>query len=144
VVKRGTATRAKVIEREDIGGKTGSSNEYRDAWFSGFGGDLVTTVWVGNDDFKSLGRGELGGRAALPIWISYMQSALKDKPANDFVLVPPAGVVTASIGAGGNLLPEGTPGALTEYFKSEDYERLTTSYLMPDYSESGEEAFEIF
>lgn len=144
VVKRGTATRAKVIEREDIGGKTGSSNEFRDAWFSGFGGDLVTTVWVGKDDFTSLGRGELGGRAALPIWISYMQAALKDVPANEFVLAPPNGVVTASIGAGGNLLPDGTPGALTEYFKVEDYERLTTSYLAPEYSDEGEEAFDIF
>ena len=139
-----TATAAKVIKREDIGGKTGSTNDHRDAWFSGFGGDLVTTVWVGNDDFKSLGRGEYGGRAALPIWIAFMQSAMKDVPLNEFTLTPPAGIVTASIGAGGNLLPDGTPGALTEYFKSEDYDRLTTSYLTPEYSDDAEDTFDIF
>jgi len=125
VVKRGTATAAKVLNREDIGGKTGSTNDHRDAWFSGFGGNLVTTVWVGKDNFKPLGYGEYGGRAALPIWINYMGAALKDIPQTD--LTPPNGVVTASISASGNLLPEGTPGALTEYFKQEDYDRLISS-----------------
>jgi penicillin-binding protein 1A len=125
VVKRGTATAAKVLKREDIGGKTGSTNDHRDAWFSGFGGNLVTTVWVGKDNFKPLGYGEYGGRAALPIWISFMGVTLKDIPEND--LTPPNGVVTAKISASGNLLPEGTPGALTEYFKQEDYDRLISS-----------------
>src|SRR5690606_3112373 len=55
VVRRGTATAARVLEREDVGGKTGSTNDHRDAWFSGFGGPYVTTVWVGRDDFHSLG-----------------------------------------------------------------------------------------
>lgn len=125
VVKRGTATAAKVLNREDIGGKTGSTNDHRDAWFSGFGGNLVTTVWVGKDNFKPLGYGEYGGRAALPIWINYMGAALKDIPITD--QTPPNGIVTASISASGNLLPEGTPGALTEYFKQEDYDRLISS-----------------
>jgi penicillin-binding protein 1A len=125
VVKRGTATAAKVLNREDIGGKTGSTNDHRDAWFSGFGGNMVTTVWVGKDNFKPLGYGEYGGRAALPIWINYMGATLKDVPETD--LTPPNGVVTASISASGNLLPEGTPGALTEYFKQEDYDRLISS-----------------
>ncbi|MEO8000903.1 MAG: penicillin-binding protein 1A [Arenimonas sp.] len=125
VVKRGTATAAKVLNREDIGGKTGSTNDHRDAWFSGFGGNLVTTVWVGKDNFKPLGYGEYGGRAALPIWINYMGAALKDIPQAD--LTPPNGIVTASISASGNLLPAGTPGALTEYFKQEDYDRLISS-----------------
>ncbi len=62
VVQRGTGTAAKVLGREDIGGgKTGSTNDHRDAWFSGFGGPLATTVWVGRDDFKSLGYREYGG-----------------------------------------------------------------------------------
>jgi penicillin-binding protein 1A len=124
VVKRGTATEAKKMGREDIGGKTGSTNDHRDAWFSGFGGKFVTTVWVGKDDFKPLGRGEYGGRAALPIWIDFMQTSLKGLPEND--MSPPNGVVTASISASGNLMPEGA-GGLTEYFKQEDYDRLTTS-----------------
>ncbi len=125
VVKRGTATAAKVLKREDIGGKTGSTNDHRDAWFSGFGGNVVTTVWVGKDNFKPLGYGEYGGRAALPIWIDFMGVTLKDVPETD--LTPPNGIVTAKISASGNLLPEGTPGALTEYFKQEDYDRLISS-----------------
>src|SRR5690606_14716183 len=68
VVQRGTGTSAKVLGREDAAGKTGSTNDHRDAWFSGFGGDVVTTVWVGRDDFRSLGYREYGGKAALPIW----------------------------------------------------------------------------
>lgn len=143
VVKRGTATAAKVLERDDIGGKTGSTNEYRDAWFSGFGGDLVTTVWVGKDDFNSLGRGEYGGKAALPIWIGYMRAALQDVP----VVVPevPAGIVTASISpASGRLMPEGSPGSIQEYFKREDYDRITSSGFDVDPELSNEEAFDIF
>jgi penicillin-binding protein 1A len=143
VVKRGTATAAKVLERDDIGGKTGSTNDHRDAWFSGFGGDLVTTVWVGKDDFSSLGRREYGGKAALPIWINYMRVALKDVPVVE--AVPPPGIVTAAISPStGRLLPEGTPGALTEYFKREDYERITTSGFDLDPELSNEEAFDIF
>ena len=80
VVQRGTGTAAKVLEREDVGGKTGSTNDHRDAWFSGVRRPLVTTVWVGRDDFKSLGYREYGGKAALPIWIDYMRVALKDQP----------------------------------------------------------------
>ena len=125
VVKRGTATAAKVLKREDIGGKTGSTNDHRDAWFSGFGGNVVTTVWVGKDNFKPLGYGEYGGRAALPIWINFMGATLKDIPETD--LTPPNGIVTVKISASGNILPEGTPGALTEYFKQEDYDRLISS-----------------
>jgi penicillin-binding protein 1A len=143
VVKRGTATAARVLERDDLGGKTGSTNDHRDAWFSGFGGDLVTTVWVGNDDFSSLGGREYGGRAALPIWIDYMRVALKDVPVVE--AVPPPGIVTATISpATGRLMPEGTPGALTEYFKREDYERITTSGFDLDPELSNEEAFDIF
>ena len=143
VVKRGTATAAKVLERDDIGGKTGSTNEYRDAWFSGFGGDLVTTVWVGKDDFNTLGRGEYGGKAALPIWIGYMRAALQDVP----VAVPevPAGIVTASISpSSGRLMADGSPGSIEEYFKREDYDRITTGGFDLDPELSNEEAFDIF
>lgn len=128
VVKRGTATQAKVLERADIGGKTGSTNDYRDAWFSGFGGDLVTTVWVGNDDFKSLGRGEYGGRAALPIWINYMRAALAGVPLKN--MEPPTGIVKTSAG---------------EYFKIEQYEQDLLNTL-PDenYQDYSEQAYDIF
>jgi penicillin-binding protein 1A len=143
VVKRGTATAAKVLERDDIGGKTGSTNEYRDAWFSGFGGDLVTTVWVGKDDFNTLGRGEYGGKAALPIWIGYMRRALDGVP----VVVPevPAGIITASISpSSGRLVPDGSPGSIEEYFKREDYDRITSSGFDLEPELSNEEAFDIF
>ena len=143
VVKRGTATAARVLEREDIGGKTGSTNDHRDAWFSGFGGDLVTTVWVGKDDFKSLGRGEYGGKAALPIWINYMRTALDGVPQRE--LVPPSGIITASVSpSSGRLVPEGTPGSITDFFKSEDYDRITSAGFDVDPSLSDEEAFDIF
>lgn len=143
VVKRGTATAAKVLECDDIGGKTGSTNEYRDAWFSGVGGDLVTTVWVGKDDFNTLGRGEYGGKAALPIWIGYMRTALEGVP----VVEPevPAGIVTASISpSSGRLMADGSPGSIQEYFKREDYDRITSSGFDLDPELSNEEAFDIF
>jgi penicillin-binding protein 1A len=143
VVQRGTGTAAKVLGRADIGGKTGSTNDYRDAWFSGLGGDLVTTVWVGKDDFNSLGRGEYGGKAALPIWIGYMDVALREVP----VVEPdvPAGIVVASINpSSGRLMPEGSPGSIQEYFKREDYDRITTSGFDLEPDLSNEEAFDIF
>ncbi len=145
VVLRGTATAAKVLERADIGGKTGSTNNHRDAWFSGFGGDLVTTVWVGKDNFESLGYREYGGKAALPIWINYMRTALDGVPVSD--ATPPNGIITASINRGtGSLVPEGTPGALVEYFKSEDYDRIVAGgYNQLDVGDATQtEAFDIF
>jgi penicillin-binding protein 1A len=143
VVKRGTATAAKVLNREDIGGKTGSTNEHRDAWFSGFGGDVVTTVWVGKDDFKSLGYREYGGKAALPIWINFMRAALDGVP--DVVEGPPPGVVTVAISPGsGNILPEGTPGSIKDYMRQEDYDRLQASGFMDNFGEASEESYDIF
>ena len=142
VVKRGTATAAKVLGREDVGGKTGSTNNHRDAWFSGFGGSVVTTVWVGRDDFRSLGYREYGGKAALPIWISYMKSALKGQPER--IPDPPDGMVKVGVGANGRLLPGG--GGITEWVKIEDLERMETDLgpeLDPN-AQPAEEAFDIF
>jgi penicillin-binding protein 1A len=145
VVLRGTATAAKVINRADIGGKTGSTNDHRDAWFSGFGGNLVTTVWVGRDNFESLGYREYGGKAALPIWIAYMQVTLKDVPLMDNT--PPNGIVTVQINrATGNLVPDGTPGAMTDYMKSEDYDRIVAGGQGPsDIGDSDDtQSYDIF
>ena len=143
VVQRGTGRAATAIGRPDIGGKTGSTNDYRDAWFSGFGGDLVTTVWVGKDDFSTLGRGEYGGKAALPIWINYMDAALKDVPL--YEPEPPTGLVTASVDASsGRLVPEGTPGSVRDYFKREDYDRISAQGFDVEAVLSNEEAFDIF
>ncbi|MDJ0880781.1 MAG: penicillin-binding protein 1A, partial [Gammaproteobacteria bacterium] len=82
VVRRGTAVRAKVLGRSDLAGKTGTTNDQKDAWFSGFNDQVVTTAWVGFDDQKSLGARETGGRAALPMWIDFMREALQGLPVN--------------------------------------------------------------
>src|SRR5207248_691176 len=90
VVEAGTAQRVKVLERP-IAGKTGTSNESRNAWFIGFTPDLVAGVWVGFDNNDPLGPNETGGRAAIPVWLDFMQDTLKKMPVRDFVV--PQGVV---------------------------------------------------
>jgi penicillin-binding protein 1A len=80
VIQYGTARRAKVLNRTDIAGKTGTTNEQKDAWFAGYHPTAVTIVWVGFDDHEPLGRGETGGVAALPIWIDFMRVALNEAP----------------------------------------------------------------
>ncbi|WP_082824118.1 penicillin-binding protein 1A [Crenobacter luteus] len=91
VVRYGTANRAMSLGRMDLAGKTGTTNENRDAWFSGFNPNLVAITWVGYDQPKSLGRYGYGGTVALPIWINYMANALKGQP--EVELPAPAGVV---------------------------------------------------
>jgi penicillin-binding protein 1A len=143
VVKRGTGRGALVLERGDLGGKTGSTNDHRDAWFAGFGGHLATTAWVGMDDFSSLGAGEFGGKAALPMWIDFMRVALAGVPeaATDM----PNGIATALINpASGLLVPPGTPGALPELFKVEDIARLESRMATSGQNASEQEAFDIF
>jgi penicillin-binding protein 1A len=83
VVELGTAQKAKVLQRP-VAGKTGTTNNYTDAWFIGFTPSLTCGVWVGYDKKKPLGRGETGARAALPIWIDFMERVLKDKPIQTF------------------------------------------------------------
>lgn len=80
VITRGTGRKALTLKRNDLAGKTGTTNDYVDAWFSGFNSQIATTVWVGFDNPTSMGRGEAGGVAALPIWIDYMQTALVNTP----------------------------------------------------------------
>ena len=140
VVQRGTGTAAKALGREDVGGKTGSTNDHRDAWFSGFGGPYATTVWVGRDDFRSLGYREYGGKAALPIWIDYMRVALKDQPvaSNE----PPDGMVKVYVDSSGGLSTSGAGTA--EYVKVEDLERMQESLDMFGADVEDEAAFDIF
>jgi penicillin-binding protein 1A len=83
VIRRGTGRRAAALGRP-AAGKTGTTNDAMDAWFVGFTPDLVAGAWVGFDEKKPLGRKETGGRAALPIWLSFMQKALEGKPVTDF------------------------------------------------------------
>lgn len=77
VIERGTGRRALALDRSDIAGKTGTTNEQKDTWFSGFNHSLATTVWVGFDQPAPLGRGEFGATTALPIWLDYMKVALE-------------------------------------------------------------------
>jgi penicillin-binding protein 1A len=84
VVKLGTATDAKALGRSDLAGKTGTTNDQRDAWFNGFTPTHVASAWVGYDNFKPLGHYETGGAAALPMWIEYMRTALKKTPVAIF------------------------------------------------------------
>ena len=95
VVRRGTAARVRELGRRDFAGKTGTTNDQRDAWFSGFNGELAATAWVGFDAMQPLGRRETGGRAALPVWMKFMQAALADKAES--VLPEPVGLVRAKI-----------------------------------------------
>jgi penicillin-binding protein 1A len=127
VVRRGTGHDAMVLKRSDLAGKTGSTNDHRDAWFNGYNDDLVASVWVGFDDFSSLGRsngvGEFGAQAALPMWIEFMRTALKGVPEQPFEMPP--GITTARIDkATGQLAPAGDPDSLLEVFKVEDVARL--------------------
>ena len=83
VIKLGTGRRALVLERRDLAGKTGTTNEQRDAWFAGYQPEVVSVVWMGFDQHKPLGKRETGGVAALPIWIDFMREALADVPQVD-------------------------------------------------------------
>lgn len=118
VITRGTGRRALALERKDLGGKTGTTNGPMDAWFSGFNRDVVTTTWVGFDEYTPLGRREFGGTAALPIWIDYMRTALKDSP--DVPRPLPPGIVRVRIDPDSGLLAEpGQRNAIFEYFRKE-------------------------
>jgi penicillin-binding protein 1A len=116
VIKRGTGRRAMSLGRNDLAGKTGTTNDQRDAWFCGFNTSLVTTVWVGFDQVQPLGAGETGSRAALPMWIDYMKSALQGVTASS--LAQPPDLVTVRIDAKTGLrLPPGEAGGLFEFFR---------------------------
>ena len=119
VIKRGTGRRALAMGRSDLAGKTGTTNESKDSWFSGYNADYTTTVWSGFDQPESLGRMEFGGTVALPIWMSYMSVALKDKPAH--LLPEPPGILTLRVDPiTGRAASPGNANAYFELFKSED------------------------
>jgi len=116
VVRMGTATRAMRLKRNDLAGKTGTTNEFVDAWFAGFQPALVAIVWMGFDQPKTLGRNETGGSAALPIWIDYMAVALKNVPEEGFN--PPPGVIVMPVNAETGLRADEGSG-INEYFYQE-------------------------
>lgn len=119
VITRGTAARARALQRPDLAGKTGTTNEQKDAWFSGYNGDLVATVYVGFDQPATLGRREYGGTAALPVWMTFMAEALEGRPESTQPM--PDGLVNARIDPDtGRTARPGSDNALFEVFKEED------------------------
>jgi len=115
VIERGTGAAAKSLNRSDLAGKTGTTNDVNDAWFSGYNADLVATCWVGFDQLKSLGAKETGGRAALPMWIRFMGEVLKDSPPAE--LPRPEGLVTVRVNRSSGLQDSSTSGnAIFETF----------------------------
>jgi penicillin-binding protein 1A len=137
VIRRGTGVRARSLNREDIAGKTGTTNDHHDAWFNGFNGDLVTTVWTGFDQDRSLGDGEEGAHVAVPTWTYYMHEALAGAPKH-WVPVPD-GIVTVRISPETGLLASSdNPSGIMEKFiegnlpKSESYEGPNQTNPMND------------
>ena len=118
VVLLGTGRRATVLGRKDLAGKTGTTNDQRDAWFNGYNPDLVTTAWVGFDQLKPLGNKEFASQAALPIWIDYMKVALAGKPEK--YMARPDGLVTMKINAEtGEAATDADTNTVFEIFRKE-------------------------
>jgi penicillin-binding protein 1A len=127
VIRHGTGMRARSLNRDDIAGKTGTTNEHHDAWFNGFNGDLVTSVWTGFDQDRSLGELEDGGRVSVPTWTYFMHEALGGAPRHGVPI--PDGIVTVRISPETGLLASSdNPNGIMEKFmegnlpKSEVYE----------------------
>ncbi|HEV2702523.1 MAG TPA: penicillin-binding transpeptidase domain-containing protein, partial [Steroidobacteraceae bacterium] len=115
VIRHGTGIRAMVLGRTDLAGKTGTTDDVRDAWFNGFNTKLVTTVWVGFDQERPLGETEQGSRTALPIWIRYMREALKDVPQEKLPM--PDGLVQLRVSSQtGALVSAENPDGMLETF----------------------------
>mgnify|MGYP002620735132 CR=1 FL=1 len=131
VIRRGTGTRARELGRNDLAGKTGTTNDGRDTWFSGYNGDLVVTTWVGFDQERPLGRGETGATTALPMWMSFMEPAMKGMRRSR--PVEPPGLVTVRVSADTGLLARaGEAGAIFETFRMGE---------VPPPAEPGEDRF---
>lgn len=118
VIKRGTATRALQLGRNDIAGKTGTTNDHFDAWFAGYNPKQVAIAWIGYDKPKPLGGSETGGTAALPIWIKYMATALKGMPDVEPEL--PDGVLALRIDPITGVRADNDENGIYEYFYHEN------------------------
>lgn len=137
VISRGTGMRANI--GRTAAGKTGTSNDYKDAWFAGYTPQLVGCVWVGFDDMrKSLGRGEVGGRAAAPIWANFMRSALASEPVEEFAM--PEGIVRLPVDPATGLLVHDEPttilGLLQHTETPKIYEFFKEGTQPTEYSET--------
>lgn len=130
VIARGTAKKAAILQRPDLAGKTGTTNDQKDAWFIGFNGDIVTGVWMGFD--QPISTEEHGAQAALPIWMQFMEVALAGKPEHS--LPQPDGITTARIDpATGMLARAGQKNAIFEVFANESAPKNTAPVQAPEF-----------
>ncbi len=119
VINRGTGRAARQLGREDLAGKTGSTNDLQDAWFAGYNAHLVTTAWIGFDQSRTMGPGETGARAALPIWMDFMGASLGGIPEEQ--LRRPGDLVTVRIDPESGLVTDSdNPDAIFETFRSDE------------------------
>ncbi len=119
VIKQGTGRKARALGRSDLAGKTGTTNEQRDAWFSGYNSNLVATAWMGFDTPKPLGNSETGAGAALPMWIDFMKFALEGTPER--TMKQPPGMISVRIDSQtGKYTNAGNPKAIFEIFREEN------------------------
>ncbi|ORU90280.1 MAG: peptidase [Cycloclasticus sp. symbiont of Poecilosclerida sp. M] len=131
VVNRGTGRKALSLGRTDLAGKTGTTNDQKDAWFNGFNPNLVAIAWVGFDDSRSLGDFETGGKAALPMWMSFMGKALKGSP--DIALQQPEEIVSILIDKETGLMSgPSNEDAVFEFFREENVPQAQANIPTPD------------
>ena len=128
VIKTGTARKAKILKREDIAGKTGTTNELVDAWFAGFNPNIVTITWMGFDQPRSLGKHESGSRAALPIWIDYMKPLISEYPNK--ILETPEGIIPLKINPKNGMLAKEGEDGIYEYFYDEFLPQNNAYFLL--------------
>jgi penicillin-binding protein 1A len=137
VVRYGTAVRAMSLGRNDLAGKTGTTNDHVDAWFAGFQARLVAIAWIGFDTPANMGTNETGGMAALPIWTGYAAKVLKGVPESE--LVPPAGVVSVNINPNSGLREASGVSHTLEYFYQESQPPFEDGSFARDTSRPTEE-----
>jgi penicillin-binding protein 1A len=119
VIRQGTGHKARRLNRRDIAGKTGTTNDVRDSWFCGFQKDYVAVAWMGFDDYRPLGKQETGGEAAVAVWVDFMREALKDTP--EATLDPPAHMVEIGVLGGSS---ERSGGSVKEWVSQETVDAL--------------------
>ena len=136
VIKAGTGRRARALKRSDLAGKTGTTNDARDAWFCGYQKDLVSVAWMGFDDFSPLGSGETGGESALGLWMAFMGPALKGRPEAEVPV--PSGMVQVWVDRqSGDPVNAGDSGAIGEWVREEDARYLAGPDPVPYFVPGG-------
>ena len=128
VINSGTAKKAKGLKRSDIAGKTGTTNDLYDAWFAGYNPDIVTVTWVGYDQPKPLGKHETGSRAALPIWMDYMEPILDQYPVR--FQIEPEGIMPVKVRKQDGVVATPEEDGIYEYFYEEFLPRSNAYFLI--------------